>query len=53
MRGLIGRGPVLVGLAIALAIPLGAVLVLIDGLYPGGLEGFCVKVLNTMILGMH
>lgn len=53
MRGLVGRGPVLVALAIVLAIPLGVVLVLIDGLYPGGLPGFLTKTIGSLVRGLH
>ena len=53
MKGLVGRGPVLVGLAIVLAIPLGVLLVLIDGLYPGGLTGFLTRIAGALVRGLH
>ena len=53
MRGLVGRGPVLVGLVIVLAIPLGVVLVLIDGLYPGGVGGFLTRIAGSLVRGLH
>ena len=53
MKGLVGRGPALVALAIVLAIPLGILLILIDGLYPGGFGGFASKLLRLFIAGLH
>ena len=46
MRGLVGRGPVLVGLAIVLAVPVGVMLTLIEGIYPGGLGGFALNLIR-------
>lgn len=53
MRGLVGRGPVLVGLAIVLTIPLAVVMVLIDGLYPGGLPGLLTKIVGLLVRGLR
>jgi hypothetical protein len=53
MKGLLGRGPVLVGLWIVLAIPLGVLLVLIEGLYPGGLPVLAGRIFRAVILGLH
>jgi hypothetical protein len=51
MKGLVGRGPVLIGLAIVLTIPVGVMLILIDGLYPGGLVGFALKLFRHVCSG--
>ena len=49
MKGLVGRGPALVGLAIVLAVPVGVLLILIDGLFPGGLRGFVSTIMSRMV----
>lgn len=51
VKGIVGRGPALIGLAIVLAIPVGVMVVLIDGLYPGGLGGFAGTVLRDFLRG--
>lgn len=53
MRGLVGRGPVLVGLAIVLAIPLLILAALIDQLHPGGLGTFAWKIVVGVIKGFN
>jgi hypothetical protein len=53
MRGLVGRGPVLVGLALITLVPIAVIMALIDGLYQGGIAAFCGKIIRALIAGTH
>jgi hypothetical protein len=53
LESLCGRGPAVFGLAFALSIPIGLLLLLIGALYPGGLASFAWKTFRTVLEGFH
>lgn len=46
MKGLVGRGPALIGMALVAAAPAAALLVVVQELYPGGLAAFCKEMVT-------
>jgi hypothetical protein len=53
VKGLCGRGPALVGVLVALSIPVGVLFLLIDELYPGGLTRFTLTAVRVLLQGFH
>ena len=53
MKGLSGRGPTAFGMMIAFSVPVGVLLVLISGLYPGGVGEFALRAFRTVLAGLH
>jgi hypothetical protein len=53
VKGFCGRGPALVGLFLAVSIPVGGLVVFIGEAYPGGFTAFTGKVVRTLLRGLH